>query len=148
MKCPLGHSYDISRRGYINLLMSQASSKKRHGDDSEMVSARTRFLSLGYYDRLRSEVCDIAVGLIPQGGVIADIGCGECYYTEHIAKTMKEKNIPCDIYGIDISKKALDAAGKRNCGISLAVASAFSLPIADEAANLILNLFAPHKPKE
>lgn len=148
MKCPLGHSYDISRRGYINLLMSQASSKKRHGDDGEMVSARTRFLSLGYYDRLRSEVCDIAVRLIPQGGVIADIGCGECYYTEHIAKTMKEKNIPCDIYGIDISKKALDAAGKRNCGISLAVASAFSLPIADEAANLMLNLFAPHEPKE
>ena len=52
MKCPLGHSYDISRRGYINLLMSQASSKKRHGDDSEMVSARTRFLSLGYYDKI------------------------------------------------------------------------------------------------
>lgn len=63
-------------------------------------------------------------------------------------KNNERKNIPCDIYGIDISKKALDAAGKRNCGISLAVASAFSLPIADEAANLILNLFAPHEPKE
>ena len=36
MKCPSGHSYDISRRGYVNLLMSQASSKKRHGDDGSL----------------------------------------------------------------------------------------------------------------
>ena len=148
MKCPSGHSYDISRRGYVNLLMSQASSKKRHGDDGEMVSARTRFLSFGHYDRLRDESSLIAAGLIPQGGTIVDVGCGECYYTEHLAKTLSEKNIPCDIYGIDISKKALDAAGKRNCGVSLAVASAFSLPIADESADLILNLFAPHEPNE
>ena len=59
MRCPGGHSYDISRRGYVNLLMSQVSSKKRHGDDSEMVSARTDFLSLGHYDALRDKVTEI-----------------------------------------------------------------------------------------
>ena len=148
MKCPSGHSYDISRRGYVNLLMSQASSKKRHGDDGEMVSARTRFLSSGHYDILRDEVSRIASELLPSGGTVVDIGCGECYYTEHLAKTFADKSIPCEIYGVDISKKALDAAGKRNCGVSLAVASAFSLPIADESTDLILNLFAPHEPKE
>ena len=85
MKCPSGHSSDISRRGYVNLLMSQASSKKRHGDDGEMVSARTRVLSSGHYDRLRDEISLIAAGLIPLGGSIVDVGCGDCYYPEHLA---------------------------------------------------------------
>lgn len=150
MRCPGGHSYDISRRGYVNLLMSQVSSKKRHGDDSEMVSARTDFLSLGHYDALRDKVTEIVSHEISArgGGMIADIGCGECFYTEDVSKKLSAEGVPHEIYGIDISKKALDAAGKRGAGINLAVASAFALPIADGSADVIMNLFAPHEPRE
>lgn len=148
MVCPAGHCYDISRRGYVNLLMSQSSSKKRHGDDAEMVAARTEFLSLGLYGKLRDRVTELVCGALPCGGTVADIGCGECYYTENIKNALDAKGIKCDIYGIDISKKALDAAGKRKCGISLAVASAFSIPLADGCADVIINLFAPHEPRQ
>lgn len=148
MRCPSGHSYDISRRGYVNLLMSQTSSKKRHGDDSEMVSARTKFLSYGHYNALRDEITKLVCDKTTDGNVIADIGCGECFYTADVAEKLSSANVHADIYGIDISKKALDAAGKRGAGISLAVASAFSIPIADGAANVIMNLFAPHEPSE
>lgn len=150
MRCANGHSYDISRRGYVNLLMSQVSSKKRHGDDSEMVNARTDFLALGHYDPLRDKVTEIIVREMSSrgGGMIADIGCGECFYTEDVAKKLDEAHIQHEIYGIDISKKALDAAGKRGAGINLAVASAFSLPVADASADVIMNLFAPHEPGE
>lgn len=149
-RCLSGHCYDISKRGYVNLLMSQASSKKRHGDDAEMVNARTRFLSLDKYAPLRDEVSKIVCEFLSKrgGGVISDIGCGECYYTEHISKMLDGKKLPHEIYGIDISKKALDAAGKRNAGIELAVASAFSIPIADSSSDVVLNLFAPHEPTE
>ena len=149
-KCAFGHSYDISKHGYVNLLMSQASSKKRHGDDAEMVNARTRFLSLGKYAPLRDKICAVVVNELRsrRGGVISDIGCGECYYTEYIAQTLEKECIPCEIYGIDISKKALDSAGKRKTAIQLAVASAFSIPIAGASADVILNLFAPHEPNE
>lgn len=148
MKCPNGHSYDISRRGYVNLLMSQSSSEKRHGDDSEMVSARTRFLSRGHYDRLRELIASEVMKYAKPGCVIADIGCGECYYTSSIAERLSESGIDTDIYGIDISKKALDAAGRRGNNISLAVASAFSIPMASGCADILLNLFAPHDPPE
>lgn len=149
-RCSVGHSYDISKRGYVNLLMSQASSKKRHGDDTEMVNARTRFLSLDKYSPLRDEVSRIVCDELYArgGGVIADIGCGECYYTEHISKALDERKISHQIYGIDISKKALDAAGRRKANIELAVASAFSIPIAENCSDVIINLFAPHEANE
>lgn len=43
-KCKNNHSYDKSKHGYLNLLMSNASSGKRHGDDKLMVIARSEFL--------------------------------------------------------------------------------------------------------
>ena len=45
-RCPDGHSYDISKSGYINLLMSQKSGN--HGDDKIMVHARRDFLEKGF----------------------------------------------------------------------------------------------------
>ena len=41
--CEKRHCYDISRRGYVNLLMSQASSAARHGDGKDMISWSPRF---------------------------------------------------------------------------------------------------------
>lgn len=45
--------------------------------------------------------------------------------------------------GVDISKDALAAGGKRNRALTLAVASLFELPLADRSCDLVVNLFAP-----
>ena len=37
LTCSQGHSFDRNKHGYINLLLSNSSSKKRHGDDQLMV---------------------------------------------------------------------------------------------------------------
>ena len=50
--CENGHCFDISKFGYVNLLMSSKSSAKRHGDDRLMVRARRDFLDKGYYIRV------------------------------------------------------------------------------------------------
>ena len=42
--CEKGHSYDVAKQNYVNLLMSNKSSSKRHGDDKLMVKARKDFL--------------------------------------------------------------------------------------------------------
>ena len=41
LRCDAGHCYDIARQGYVNLLRSNQSKSKRHGDDKRMVAART-----------------------------------------------------------------------------------------------------------
>lgn len=136
--CENRHSFDISKEGYVNLLMSQQSSLKRHGDDKLMVRARRDFLSGGFYEELRTAICDSVNSVLQKGGSVADIGCGEGYYTSAV----KEK---CDreLFGIDISKDALKFASKMVRDCDFAVASAFSLPFKDESADCILNVFAP-----
>ena len=48
----------------------------------------------------------------------------------------------------DISKSAVRAAAKRHREISFAVASAFSVPVADASVDLAVNVFAPLVPEE
>src|SRR6266581_4620206 len=49
--CPRGHSFDIARSGYINLLQPQDRRAKSPGDSAEVVAARRRFLER--YDPFR-----------------------------------------------------------------------------------------------
>ena len=69
-KCGQNHCYDRSRRGYYNLLLGTGGI---HGDNSEMVDARRRFLSYGHYDRLRRAICDTVLGVMPENGVLLDV---------------------------------------------------------------------------
>ena len=79
--CSAGHSFDKSKFGYVNLLQSQKSSSKRHGDDRLMVRARRDFLDKGYYGFLLDELCGICEKYLPCSARILDAGCGECYYS-------------------------------------------------------------------
>ncbi len=77
--CNAGHSFDIAREGYVNLLMSQASSQKRHGDDKLMVRSRRDFLDKGYYSALRDAVAEAVASNTAPGAHIIDVGYGEPY---------------------------------------------------------------------
>ena len=57
-RCENGHCFDKSKFGYVNLLQSQKSSAKRHGDDRMMVRARRDFLDKGYFKALADKLCE------------------------------------------------------------------------------------------
>lgn len=81
--CPQGHTFDIAAKGYVNLLMSNSSGAKRHGDDRLMINARRDFLSKGFYEPLREAVYEALSADFPRGGTLLDAGCGECWYTSY-----------------------------------------------------------------
>ncbi len=143
--CPQGHSFDIARQGYVNLLQSQRSSARTHGDDKEMVVARTAFLEKGYYAPLRDAILE-KVYFYTQNkpSIIVDAGCGEGWYTEGVAKKCPH----AQVIGLDISKDALKWAAKREGIPHLAVASCFDMPIADASADAVINVFSPLAEKE
>ena len=141
--CPNNHLFDKSKYGYVNLLMSNKSSKAHHGDDKKMVLSRTNFLELGYYASLRQLVCDLSEKYAFTNCNVCDIGCGEGYYTSEIYSHIIDKVQKCKFSGIDISKDALAKAGKKNKNIEFAVASAYKLPYLDESQDIIINMFAP-----
>jgi len=135
LKCQKGHSFDIAKQGYVNLLMSNKSAN--HGDDKLMVKARQTFLEKGYYSKLKESVADI----VGKGHVLLDAGCGEGYYTDALSLN----NSVC---GIDISKEALKIAAKRCKNAEFAVASIYDIPLADSSVDTVVNIFAPDSPEE
>ncbi len=140
-KCERNHCFDIAKQGYVNLLQSQQSHLKRHGDDKLMIKARYDFLNGGYYAPLMKTLCNAVDSYLPDKASIIDAGCGDCYYSSSISDRLSGRNF--DIAAVDISKDAVIFAAKRKSSIKLAIASVFSMPFADSGADAVLNIFSP-----
>lgn len=130
-KCLKCHSFDLSKDGYVNLLLKNGQGK-RHGDDKIMIKARRDFLQKNYYDNLRNAVSDV----LGNDHTMLDAGCGEGYYTSIFEKEN------C-VYGIDISKDAIKYASKICRSTQFAVASLFEIPLPSGSVDTVVNIFAP-----
>jgi len=132
------HCFDISSAGHTNLCPGKATG----GDDKRAVRSRKDFLSLGYYQPISDALCEM-IGEMSRDACIIDAGCGEGYYTNNIAlKTGAE------VYGFDLSKEAIIAASKsarrqRIGNARFFVGGIYNLPVRDNGADVITNIFAP-----
>lgn len=143
--CEDNHSFDISRQGYVNLLMSQKSGVRGgHGDNREMILARRNFLAGGSYAPLRDALCHEIAAHIGKDAAILDAGCGEGYYTEGIRDALPD----AAMYGIDISKDALSLMHSRRIPMLSAVASVYHMPFTDAAFDAVVSVFSPFAREE
>ncbi len=142
--CAKNHSFDISKSGYVNLLLSKHIGKAVHGDNKLMVRARRDFLDKGYYAPLCAAVAEETLKYGVSGGHFLDAGCGEGYYTSAVKAAFDRSEIAMDFVGIDISKVAAEFAAKRDKSISFAAASVFHLPIESGSCDVLLTMFAPY----
>lgn len=136
-KCENNHSFDISKQGYINLLLNS----KNSGDNKEMIQSRYEFLKKGYFDILLDSLCEIINSLNINN--ILDVGCGEGFYDRGIKQ---KTNV--DIIGIDISKEACLKASKLSKDIMYIVSGMNHIPFENNEFDLLLNIFAPHDEQE
>lgn len=128
--CQEKHSYDVAKEGYVNLLLKQS---KDHGDNKEMVQARTAFLGQGHYAFLKEELKKISIQ--NNVNVLCDLGCGEGYYTKELQADEK--------YGFDMAKNALRHASKMDKSTQYVIASIFHLPLEDDSCDMVFTCFAP-----
>ncbi|MGX6592605.1 methyltransferase domain-containing protein [Cetobacterium ceti] len=148
-KCSKNHTFDISKYGHSNLLLSNQKNSKIPGDNKDMVLSRKHFLEKGYYEGISNSVNNIILNLTTNNNInILDIGCGEGYYTNRLYKALTENKINSNILGIDISKEAIIAAAKSYKEISWLVASAMHLPVENESLDFIICMFAKIVPEE
>ena len=141
--CPMGHGFDLAAEGYVHLLPANKKHSKLPGDDKNMVRARNRFLSGGYYEPLRKTLSALTLELSGDDPAVLDSGCGEGWYTEGIYNALKSTGKSFQVGGIDISKEAVRLAAKRLKNAEFAVASAYHLPLAEDSVSLVLNCFSP-----
>ena len=102
-----------------------------------MVNARTAFLSEGFYDPIASELAELVGAQTQKDLTLVDAGCGEGYYLEKIDSLTEAR---LNLIGFDISKWAVQRAAKRCQGTWL-VASNKRIPIADNSADVVLDMF-------
>lgn len=141
--CASGHGFDIAAAGYCNLLRPGKKNNSKAGDDRDMVAARGRFLTAGYY----APALDYIASKLSEHHMFIDAGCGDGYYTNGAA----EKNPNLSALGIDMSKHATAAAAKSahrlglDCGgrVRYVTASVTDMPVADRYADAVLSMFAP-----
>ncbi len=145
-RCENGHSFDLAKQGYINLLLS--SKQSCHGDNRQMTEARRNFLSAGHYSPLCNALCEKVNEYAKVGDVLIDCGCGECYYTDAIYNALKQNNKSVSLYGFDISKDAILFGAKRNKDISLLVAGVYHMPFCDCSADMLFSIFSPFAREE
>ena len=140
-KCKSNHSYDKAKAGYYNLLLGVGGGT--HGDNAEMVEARRDFLSRGYYSPLADKLSSLVLDVTRAHGCVLDAGCGEGYYTDRVYRAFCERDGDGNLLAFDISRDAVKYAAKRNRSLSLAVATAYDMPLADGSVDTVYNVFSP-----
>jgi len=138
LRCPAGHSFDIARQGYVNLVPGRA-------DTPEMVEARDLFLRAGHYRRLSEAIAEEARAAAEATGAVVDLGAGT---GQHLAAVLDA--LP-DRVGIaaDASPAALRRAARSHPRAAAIGADAWKpLPLRDGSATLVLSVFAPRSAAE
>ena len=98
-RCPKGHSFDIARGGWVNLLINKQSGSKRHGDDALMIRSRTAFLNRGWYSPLLEGIWSLLEEHVHQGMRILDAGCGDGWYLEGLITRMADCGLTAEALG-------------------------------------------------
>ncbi len=139
LACSRGHSFDLARSGYCNLLQPQDRRSPRPGDSRAAVEARRRFLDAGYGEPLLRALLEKidALALRP-GAAVLDVGCGEGTCLGRIAGER-----PLEAHGTDLLTIAIDLAARRYPRPAWIVANADRfLPYAAGSFDLVLSIDA------
>ena len=132
--CPRGHSFDIARSGYINLLQPQQRRSKKPGDTPAAVAARRRLHDRGDTASLLQGMAKFAE--VSPRDTVLDVGCGDGFYLGTLAA-----ETGCEAHGVDISIPAVDAAARRYPACEWVVANADRfLPYAARSFSLLLSI--------
>ena len=136
MLCARGHSFDIARSGYINLLQPQERRSKHPGDTADVVKARRRLHDRGVTAPLLRTIAEI---LQPSSrDIVLDAGCGDGFYLGSLARAAG-----FDAHGVDISIPAVDAAARTYPEYEWIVANADRfLPYSDRSFSIVLSITA------
>ncbi|MGC4771274.1 putative RNA methyltransferase [Micromonospora sp. DT44] len=163
LRCPRRHTFDVARQGYVNLLTGRA---PHVGDSAEMVAARAEFQAAGHYDIISTALAAAATEAVARlratpaseettAGVrgersdayplVVDAGAGTGRYLGAVLAALP------DAVGLalDVSKPALRRAARAHPRAAAALADTWQrLPLADGAAAVLLNVFAPRNGPE
>ena len=144
-RCAQGHSFDVAREGYLNLLLSTQRSSKEPGDSPEMLRARRAFLDGGWFDPLVDALAE-TLEEQPEPLTLLDAGCGEGSTLGGLRQRLGPR---VEAWGLDIARSGARLAARRHADARFVVANlAHELPFEDHSFDALISLFAPRNAPE
>jgi 23S rRNA (guanine745-N1)-methyltransferase len=140
--CRNRHSFDLARGGYVNLLDGRRRSLAARGDSAEQLGYRAAFLEAGHFSPVASAIASHVAHAAPAPGWrVLDAGCGTGHHLAGVAAALRP---PVIGLGFDIARAAAQRAAREWQALAFAVADVWAeWPVQDEAADLVLSIFAP-----
>ncbi|MWV57659.1 methyltransferase domain-containing protein [Rathayibacter sp. VKM Ac-2754] len=139
LRCPLGHSADVARQGYVSLLRGRHATS---GDTAAMVQARSELLATGHFGAIQAAVAEAVPG---DARLVVDLGCGTGAY---LAAVLDARPGASGL-GLDLSAAAARRAARAHPRAAIATADLWQpLPLADASADALLTVFAPRNAPE
>lgn len=136
VRCAEGHSFDVARQGYVNLVPGA-------GDSAAMVEARAAFLGAGHMRPLARALADEASAGVD--GALLDLGAGTGQYLTPVLEKLPDRAG----IALDTSTAALKRLARAHERIAAVGADAWKpLPLGDGVAALVLSVFAPRSAPE
>jgi 23S rRNA (guanine745-N1)-methyltransferase len=141
LRCPAGHTFDIARQGYVNLLAGTGNTKAGSADTAAMVADRADFLAAGHYAPLADQVASLTCG----DGLVVEAGAGTGYYSAAVLD-----RLPGAVgLALDVSPVALRRAARAHARLGAAVWDVWrTWPVGDGVADVLLDVFAPRNGPE
>ena len=137
LRCARGHSFDMAKQGYADL---SAGRLPHTGDTSAMVADRATFLAAGHYSFIAGALAGHRTD-----GLVLDAGTGT---GDYLARFLDASPDAIGL-GLDVSKPALRRAARAHHRAAAVLTDLWRpLPVADAAAAVILNVFAPRNGPE
>lgn len=144
LACASGHSFDLARAGYVNLLQPQDRKSRAAGDPPEAVEARHALLTSGVGRTLIDGVSREATARLPPSATVVDLGAGTGALLASIAA-----RVTTDAVGIDLSVAAMTHAARAHPTLTWVVANADRrLPLRDGSIDLVVSMHGRRNPAE
>jgi 23S rRNA (guanine745-N1)-methyltransferase len=143
--CEAGHSFDIARSGYVNLLQPQDRRSPSAGDSKAVVEARVELLAAGVGKTVIDEVARrvASLGLV-RGAVVVDLGSGSGDALAGVGSRLEITGV-----GIDVSAAAVEHAARSFPALSWVVANADRrLPLLDGSVDVAISIHGRRNPPE
>ncbi|MFV0286102.1 MAG: putative RNA methyltransferase [Demequina sp.] len=144
LRCEAGHTFDRARRGYVTLRAGHA--KTLNADTAEMVAARERLQSGGWYAPV-ADAAARAVAQVARGGrgLVLDLAGGTGYYAAAALDALPG----WDGIAMDLATPALKRAARAHprC-VAVGGDALRTLPLADASVDIVLSVFGPRVPSE
>ncbi|NLM68992.1 MAG: methyltransferase domain-containing protein [Firmicutes bacterium] len=138
LKCDRNHTFDLARKGYLNLLTDH----KAPAYDLSLFAARQQVAAACFFDPLILKLAEIIRDHSQQilELRILDAGCGE---GSHLFRLHQVLNQPALCVGVDIAKGGINLAASRTADILWCVADLAQLPFQKGSFDVVLNILAP-----